>query len=289
MKYAVFTVMTPEWSIEEALPRLKTLGMNGVEFRVTRDTEKTDKPGFWKGNRCTVQQDEFVSKASDLAKKCRDAGLETPVVGSYVRCDETETADKLMAATAALGAPALRIGVMGYNGEKNARDVFETSVEFYTKIAEMASEYRIKALAEIHPGNIIPSASQAARFASYFDEDQVGIILDPGNMITEGYENWRMGLELLGEYLAHVHVKNTAWKVTETLKDNTKIWKAGPATLAEGQVNWREMLETLRAVGYDGWLSFEDFTTGKDTGDKLRDNMVYIKNIVKGLPPVDKD
>ena len=36
------------------------------------------------------------------------------------------------------------------------------------------------------------------------DPKHVGIIHDAGNMIIEGFENWRLGLEILGEYLAAV-------------------------------------------------------------------------------------
>ncbi|GIX08239.1 MAG: hypothetical protein KatS3mg115_2642 [Candidatus Poribacteria bacterium] len=44
-----------------------------------------------------------------------------------------------------------------------------------------------------------------------FRPEQVGVIHDAGNMVHEGFENYQMGCELLGPYLAHVHVKNAAW------------------------------------------------------------------------------
>ena len=75
-------------------------------------------------------------------------------------------------------------------------------------MSELAKKYRIKIAFHIHHGTIIPSASAAFRFISNFSPEYMGVIYDPGNMVFEGYENFRLGLDLLGKYIFHVHVKN---------------------------------------------------------------------------------
>jgi hypothetical protein len=82
-----------------------------------------------------------------------------------------------------------------------------------------------------------------------------------------------MGMELLGEHLTHVHIKNQAWQVDHTEPDGTIMWRCQAAPLREGIVNWREVLADLRAVGYDGWLSFEDFSTALPTEQKIAENL----------------
>jgi len=55
---------------------------------------------------------------------------------------------------------------------------------------------------------------------SDFDLRYIGIIYDLGNMVHEGYENYKLGLELLGDYLSYVHVKNAVWnRITTRITD----------------------------------------------------------------------
>ena len=39
----------------------------------------------------------------------------------------------------------------------------------------------------------------------------------------------------------------------------------------------------LRAVGYDGWVSFEDFSTEQPLRQRIRDNLAYIKQVAAGV------
>jgi sugar phosphate isomerase/epimerase len=78
--------------------------------------------------------------------------------------------------------------------------------------------------------------------------------------VHEGYENFRLGLELLGPYLAHVHVKNAAWAPTGEEKDGILLWESNWSPIDEGIVNWKQLLGDLKAVGYDGYLGIEDFS-----------------------------
>ncbi|MNH42928.1 hypothetical protein D3C79_1047240 [compost metagenome] len=67
----------------------------------------------------------------------------------------------------------------------------------------------------MHFGNIAPSASLARQLVDGFDAKHIGVIYDPGNMVYEGFEQYKLGLEVLGEYLGHVHVKNAIWSRTD--------------------------------------------------------------------------
>ena len=54
IKYSVFTVMTPEWTLPEAAQNLAALGYDGVEWRV--ETLPNDLPddapvSYWDNNK----------------------------------------------------------------------------------------------------------------------------------------------------------------------------------------------------------------------------------------------
>lgn len=91
-----------------------------------------------------------------------------------------------------------------------------------------------------------------------------------------------MGLELLGPYLSHVHVKNAAWLENGTSPDGEKLWKHSMVATRDGSVSWPEVLISLDKAGYRGWLSFEDFGPG-DTKTKLAEDLAYVKGLADRL------
>jgi sugar phosphate isomerase/epimerase len=135
----------------------------------------------------------------------------------------------------------------------------------------------VKALVEIHHETIVPSASAARRFLDGFDPDAVGVIYDPGNMVWEGHEQYRLGLETLGPYLAHVHAKNSAWRQSGRRADGSLAWQATWAPLDAGIVDQPQLVATLREVGYDGWISVEDFTTERPLMERVGENLRYLR------------
>ena len=100
-------------------------------------------------------------------------------------------------------------------------------------------------------------------------------------MVYEGYEQYRMGLEVLNEYLAHVHVKNAVWERNPNPKHATdSAWRTVSAPMRDGFANWPQVIADLKSVGYDGWLSFEDFSQSAPTEELLADNIAYIKSLL---------
>jgi sugar phosphate isomerase/epimerase len=123
----------------------------------------------------------------------------------------------------------------------------------------------------------VPSASAARCFLDGLDPAWVGAIYDPGNMVWEGHEQYRLRLETLGPYLAHVHAKNARWRQIGRRPDGSLAWHAEWAPLAAGIVDFRALSVALRQIGYDGWVSVEDFTTARPLSERVRDNLRYLR------------
>lgn len=281
MKIAVFTVCMPEYTPEEAVPKLAKWGFDGVEWRVTRAPEPGEPvKSFWQGNRCTIDMNRVPELAPALRKLCRKHKLETPVLGTYYGYKDLKLIEEAMDAASVMEHWGLRVYPGGYNGRQHFDAVVAESVKGWKKVVKLGRKYGVKPLVEIHMGNIVPSCSAARRFADHFSPEEIGIIHDAGNMVSEGYENWQMGLEILGPYLAHVHVKNRSWSIREADKDGNLRWACGSDTLRRGQADWRDIIRALVAVGYDGWLSLEDFETS-DTKTKLKDDLKYLRKLLR--------
>jgi sugar phosphate isomerase/epimerase len=280
MKYSVFTVCMPEFTVDEAIEKLVEWGYEGVDWRVTNQEPSADgKPGFWAGNRCTITLDEVLGKAKEIGGRCRDAGLEVASIASYLKCDQLPEVERVFEAANLMGTDRVRIGVPLCDGSVNYRRLFDRAVSEYAEVEKLARRHRLKALVETHMDTVVPSASAAYRLVGGFDPAHVGVIYDPGNMVVEGFENARLGLELLGEYLAAVHVKNMRWEKGGIGSHGRQLWKSSTVELREGMVDWAEVVRTLKAVGYDGWMSMEDFSTARHSAEKLPDDLAYLKSL----------
>ena len=53
--------------------------------------------------------------------------------------------------------------------------------------------------------------------------------------------------------------------------------------LNKGSVDFRTFLKVLKKSGYDGYVSFEDFSKEKTTLEKLKFNIGYIREIMEEL------
>jgi len=283
MKIACFTVSLPETIPEQSIKLLKKHGYEGAEWRVTTDKESMPSPGFWKGNLCTLQEDWTDAQFKAVADMAKNEGLAAPCLGSYTPAANLVMAKRMMEVANIFGAPMLRINFSKFDSLRPYPESFKRELDDYAKVVGAAKAYNVKPLIEIHMGNITPSASAAYRFVSNFQPSEVGVIHDAGNMVYEGFEDYKNGIELLGPYLAHVHVKNSM-PVSEPSQGPVRLkWKTVFAPFRKGQVDFTALLGALKKAGYGGWLSVEDFSTELPQEERLKDDIAFLREILSSL------
>jgi sugar phosphate isomerase/epimerase len=282
MKLSVFTVMLPEFEPAEAAKLLAENGYQGVEWRireVPKEPVQSTQAAFWSANKCTIDLDTLLEQAEAVRDLTVGAGLEMCNLATYLQASQIELVEMVMQAAQIMGAPSLRVGVPRYNRMTPYDELFADARESLAKVQKLAEKYKIKGLIELHMGNMTSSASAARRLLEPFDPEYIGAIYDPGNMMYEGYEQWRMGLEVLGEYLGHVHAKNTLWKPVGVNGHGAVQWQAEAAPMDAGMADWGLIIDDLKAVGYDGFVSFEDFSD-LPTEAKLPRNAEFINKLL---------
>jgi sugar phosphate isomerase/epimerase len=278
VKFSVFTASTPDWDPAEAARNLAAQGWDGVEWRIT-DQKPADPPGFWAGNRATWPLTGLEDHLAEIARTTRDAGLEFSGLGGYVRSHDRSDVERMLAATAALGAGRVRV-TMPQLGEDRYPDLFDRTRADLEWATGRAAEFDVAVLIELHHRTIAASASAALRLVDGLDPARVGVIHDVGNLVIEGHEDYRAAFEMLGPYLAHVHVKNVAWHAGERRDDGSVRWSEDWAPLRDGQADLRAYFGALAAVGYDGWVTCEDFSTVRPLAERTRDNLAYLRSLV---------
>ena len=287
MKFGVFTVCLPEYGIAETVKVLQEIGYDGVEWRVAAAAPAA-KPAdiryeqrYWSNNLSTLALPEIDCQAEKAASLCAAAGLEIYSLTTYLEVSDLAAIEQVLQAARKIKCPNIRINVPKYDGTKPYPRLCDETVRATAALEALAARYGVRINFEIHMGNIIPSASAAFRFVSHFDPKHIGIIFDPGNMVHEGFENYRLGLELLGPYLACVHVKNAQWQRESAPGAAPEVWKPVWAPLQKGYADLPQLVRLLQDLDYQGYLSLEDFSNEDETYPKLQKNLAYLSKLAQ--------
>jgi sugar phosphate isomerase/epimerase len=279
MMFSVFTASTPDWTPAEAVQNLAEQGWDGVEWRIT-DQAPADPPGFWAGNRATWTLTGLEESLPAIKRVTEGAGLEFSGIGAYVKVGDRPDVVRVLTATAALGAGRVRL-TMPALGDDTYPALFDRTRADLEWASARAAAHDVKILIELHHRTIVSSASAAVRLVDGLDPAHVGVIHDVGNLVIEGHEDFLAGLEMLGDYLAHVHVKNVAWQTDGTRPDGSVGWRAEWSPLRSGQADLPAYFRALSAVGYDGWVTAEDFSVDLPLLERTRDNLAYLRSLRK--------
>lgn len=293
MKLSVYTVSLPEYDIAQSVALVKEMGYDAIEWRVdVTDGESPLKAMFgnlteeqkyayryWTDNHATLNVNDIKNECLKAKALCDEAGIEICNLATTLR-GEGDTMKNVLEAAAAIGCKTVRGPMATYDPKKPYWEQFEEYRSFLRSCEPLLKQYGVKFLIETHHGMLISSASSAMRVLDGFDPEYFGLIYDPGNMVYEGYENYQLGFEMLGKYLAHVHIKNAA--LTPAGEDEFGATKYNQTwmPLKKGSANLKALIEALVKVGYDGVLSVEDFSNESPTQEKLEDNIAYLKQLI---------
>jgi sugar phosphate isomerase/epimerase len=281
VKFSVQTAVLPELTREQVVAALRRHGYHGVEWRLHEEYH--------------VKPSELREKASDIRRLVRDHGLDVSCLMGYAPLADVGLQERIAEACAVMECPRYRPGAVLYDGTRSYRDLYDETVDRLGTVIEAVAPYRVKPVIETHFGTVAPSASLAYRLVQHFDPAHIGINYDPANLVIEGREAWQLGLELIGPYLDYVHAKNVSW-----VRENG-VWRWRFEAMDRGQVDWREVARVLKKVGYDGWISFENFyqvpmrsrgyvgedltqeaTASRDIDDRLAEDLAFIRECLAG-------
>ncbi|MFA9457594.1 sugar phosphate isomerase/epimerase family protein [Halalkalibacter sp. AB-rgal2] len=278
-KYSVFSVMTPEWTPEKLLEKLYQYGYSAVEWRYKRmgPELRVEAPSFWGNNLCTITPAMSDQYLADLHEKATELQVSTLSINAYLTCGDLQETENVLKVAKKLGAQMIRLGVPSYDGSQHYDDLFKKARLYIHQAEQLCEQYEVKGLIETHHATIAPSASMAWRLVDGCHPDYIGVLYDPGNLVHEGYENHRMALQLLGPYLAHVHVKNAKWQ----REDGNMKWNVQWERVDHGVVCWEQVLLDLEEVGYRGYLGIEDFSRAFSAEKSLAFHEAFLKEVVQ--------
>lgn len=102
----------------------------------------------------------------------------------------------------------------------------------------------------------------------------LGVNLDPANLVMYGKANPVDALEIIGKYVRGVHAKDGRYP------DNGRY--LGPEVpIGTGKVDFHQLLRGLRACGYDGSITIEREISGPQQETDIRHAKRYLESILE--------
>lgn len=283
MKLCCTSVMLPRWTLDETFDYLAEHGYDAVELRCRYNPqERSAEPSFWGRHLTDVSPDNIGEKAGQIRAAVARSDVRVAALAPSITYEQQDVVHKLFKGALAIDPddpPLIRIGAPRHERGKPYLPQFLAARAGFANLTELAREYGVKVVYEIHAGTVAVSASRALELLRDLDPNHIGAIFDVPNMIRGGIEDSRMGLELLGPYLAHCHIGNGIPVATERDADGQMQWQWTFARLREGVANVPQIVADLQAIGYLGALSLEEFGPGDD-GEKVKEDGAYLRMLL---------
>ncbi|WP_409967827.1 TIM barrel protein [Bengtsoniella intestinalis] len=146
------------------------------------------------------------------------------------------------------------------------------------KSADYAAEYNKSLVMEMHHGTLCDTADSCAELIARIDRKNVGLILDAVNLYQVPVADVPALVRQLGSSIFHVHVKDIIQMPTSDYpygfeynyyakhigRFTPVVAPSGNRTeyychrrINQGGVDWMSILNALKDIGYDGYLSVE--------------------------------
>ena len=272
------------YPLERAIAQAKQYGYDGLELGIAH--YDSERPA------------ESLAEAKSIADRL---GLPIPVVsgGGNLLAEDPAARSRahddlieVIRAAAGIGAEIVNgmTGALvgpagddyGANGSALAtQEHYERVAEALEPVVRAAADLGVTYALELHMNTIHDTAQAAMRLVELVGHPALGVTYDPGNLFaTSTAEPPARALEILGDRLAHVHLKNGR------LLGGSYDW-SWPLEL--GHIDYYQIFDALKNADYAGDLSIEYVGLG-DPSVPVRRDVVYtrmlyreVRGIVRGV------
>jgi len=165
----------------------------------------------------------------------------------------------------------------------------EKIIPYWKKEAEFAADHGIRIAFEMHPGFAVYNTESLLKLRENCG-DNIGANFDPSHLFWQGMDPI-MSLRKLEGAVYHVHAKDC-----RVDPDNTKIngvldmksygdeinrsWIFRTVGYGHSEEFWRDLVSTLRMIGYDGVLSIEHEDSLMSADEGFKKAVQFLKGII---------
>lgn len=231
-----FWMIKEELSLLDKFKLVKDLGFDGIEFNSPLDLplkdllEARDKTGVEIPS--TVNKDHWGKPISDP-----DPAIRQFTIDSMARSLEQT---KELGGDTVLLVPGVVSDTVSY------KTAYDNALDSIRKMIPHAEKTGVKIALENVWNNFILSPIEAKDFLDKIDHPLVGWYFDLGNILRYGWpDHW---LEVLGDKVFKLHVKEYSKKIM----NEQGLGKGFNVELTQGDVNWSQVMKTIKNINYKG-------------------------------------
>lgn len=264
--------------LETGIPRARELGADGIQiYAISPYLDMlNDSPDKLKILKETAEKNGLVFSAvcSDLGGH----GFSDPP-GNPERIEKTR---RIMEASRIFNTHVLTTHIGVVPSDRNSK-LYAEVVETLQTVGALAADNGMVLAIETGP----ESPEQLNQFLLDVDHKNIGVNMDPANLVMVQNADPAAAVRLLGKYIVHTHAKDgihfqdcdpkrvydafAEGGFDQLVAETGELFRE--VELGKGQVDWNEYLKALREVGYDGFLTIEREVGShpeKDIADAVR-------------------
>jgi len=256
------------YSIPELAAKAREIGLDGMEWGL---------PG-------TIE--EVRQQAPQMIQAAKNEGLESFSFINAPSCWKIEQVEQWSEVAAECGVHLMRVAhpwyAWDYAESTHQPDSFNDLVKMTTdalaKLEPISEKYGVRYVLETHCGSTFTSP-MAVEYLKPFSPKHTGFIYDPSNTIIEGFIRPRGAMELMGDYVAYLHIKGIRF----VRKDGK--WCHEKCSIMDGMLNYEELAFALKFAKFDGYCSFEEMYSGpENVVTEVKDALAYFKDCMAKAP-----
>ena len=292
--YVAIRDFTVRWlGYEELFVGLKDLIINDFELYVSKDLKQT----------AYQDMDYTVDLGFDLSSKDKRTRTLEELKAKHLNIcailiendfgkndleSEIKWGVDVCYAASELGVRAVRINsVMRPQAEVSEKEYIERTIKSIKKILNSTEGLNVCLALENH--GVLGNKREFIRdVIDGVESKRLGLTLDTGNFYWFGYpldEVYKI-IEEFASYVKHVHLKNVTFSPPERNKKREPgfNWPDSAATIYEGDLDHKHIINILKSSGYDGDLTIEDESLNKFPKEErlkiIKEDIDFIKSLL---------
>ncbi|MCX7795712.1 MAG: sugar phosphate isomerase/epimerase [bacterium] len=239
MRLSFSTLGCPNWDIKKIVESARRYGYNGVELRGS--------------GRQHISLEISPIERNEIKRLFEDNGIEICCISAYTRFaspikDEREANIENLIRYCELAkeidAPIVRTFIGDVPKEIIESEYMNYIPEALHKVGEKIKDFKVDVVVETH--DYFSTGKLVSDIIKRADIENIKALWDVWHPYRSG-ESPKETLEYLKDYLRHMHIKDA-----KRIDDDWHLVLPG-----EGDIPLREIIDLLRAIDYQGYLSFE--------------------------------
>ena len=160
----------------------------------------------------------------------------------------------------------------------------EEDVEWARRAADEAHERGIRLAQQCHVASLFERVDESLDVLRRIGRSNFGVTYEPANLEACGEDYGPETIKRLSPHMINVYLQNQ--RLNPDGRDTLNTWSRGDLGVdhipiaAQGGIEFPPIMDTLQRIGYDGYVTVHQASTGSETPEEtIRNGARYLKSL----------